>query len=135
MFSYQPKNILAHFFAKMENQNLLSLALNHPRLNCERRNHENKDMVFCVKVSWFSNKVHASHNNLTDFFKEKKLGGQKRPLSVYDLYMYIYFETMTDAFVLPFAATTPTTLPVKGKCLGPVYFKIPSSKRAFWGWQ
>ena len=82
----------------MENQNLLSLALNHPRLNCERRKHKNKDMVFCVKVSWFSNKVHASHNNLTDFFKEKKLGGQKRPLSVYNLYMYILKQWLTPLF-------------------------------------
>ena len=48
------------------------------------------------------------------------------------LFMYMYYETMTDAFVLPFAATTPTTPPVKGKCLGPMYFKIQSSKRAFW---
>ena len=70
LFSYQPKNILAYFFAKIENQNLLSLAFNHPRLNCERRKHKNKDMFFCVKVSWFSNKVNASHNHLTDFFKK-----------------------------------------------------------------
>ena len=46
--------------------------------------------------------------------------------------MCMYYETMTDAFVLPFAATTPTTPPVKGKCLGPMYFKIQSCKRAFW---
>ena len=46
--------------------------------------------------------------------------------------MYMHDETMTDAFVLPFAATTPTTPPVKGKCLRPMYFKIQSSKRAFW---
>ena len=39
---------------------------------------------------------------------------------------------MIDAFVLPFAATTPTTPPLKGKCLGPMYFKIQSCKRAFW---
>ena len=45
--------------------------------------------------------------------------------------MCLYYETMTDAFVLPFAATTPTTPPVKGKCLGLMYFKIQSSKRAF----
>ena len=47
LFSYPPKNILAYFFAKIENQNLLSLAFNHPRLNCEWRKHKKKkDMVF-----------------------------------------------------------------------------------------
>ena len=132
LFSYQPKNILAYFFAKIENQNLLSLAFHshHPRLNCERCKHKNKDMFFFgVKVSWFSNKVNASHNHLTDFFFERRNWVNNSDLC---LFMYMYYETMTDAFVLPFAATTPTTPPVKGKCLGPMYFKIQSSTRAFW---
>ena len=115
----------------MENQNLLSLAFNHPRLNCERRKHKNKDIVFALKFLDFQTKFMLLTITSMIFLKKKKLGGQKRPLSVYNLYMYMYFETMTDAFVLPFAATTPTTLPVKGKYLGPMYLKIPSSKRAF----
>ena len=52
LFSYPPKNILAYSFAKIENQNLLSLAFNHPRLNCEWRKHKNKDMVF-LRWSFF----------------------------------------------------------------------------------
>ena len=132
LFSYQPKNILAYFFAKIENQNLLSLALTTHALTVNGANimfvHKNKDMFFCVQVSWFSNKVNASHNHLTDFFFLKNWVDN----SDLCLFMYMRDETMTDAFVLPFAATTPTTPPVKGKCLGPMYFKIQSSKRAFW---
>ena len=75
LFSYQPKNILAYFFAKIENQNLLSLALTTHALTANGANimfvHKNKDMFFCVQVSWFSNKVNASHNHLTDFFFKK----------------------------------------------------------------
>lgn len=130
LFSYHPKNILAYFVVKIEKQNLLSLAFNHQRLNCEQRKHKNKDMFFALTFLDFQTKLMLLTITSLIFFK-KKLGGQKRLLSVYDLFMYMYYETMTDAFVLPFAATTPTTPPVKGKCLGPMYFEITSSKRAF----
>ena len=74
LFSYPPKNILAYFFAKIENQNLLSLAFNHPRLNCEWRKHKKKKRhgFFALKFLHFQTKLMLLTITALIFF----LGGQ-----------------------------------------------------------